>query len=102
MLTSASIFVMVKARGDTEMTNKTTCRTETHEFYVFQYPTYDGAWSVEYRPINSKTGKAWQASRRVEIAADIAPRHWDRPVAYSSRAKALLALGLQKAKLAKR
>ncbi len=81
-------------------------KTETHEFRIYpcRYRLPEGieAWEVEYRPLNKKTGKPWQAPRRVADLADVEPQGWDgRPIAYSTLAAARLAMLRQKTKLAK-
>lgn len=78
-----------------------TIRTATHEFYIspaFQDKT---VFSVDYRPLNPKTGEPWQADRRVEIGADATPGHWDRPVAFTTIEKARAAVQAQMSKLRK-
>jgi hypothetical protein len=79
-------------------------QTETHSFCVsdaYANGASLGGFEVLYRPLNPKTGKPWQASRRVEHMADVTPPNWNRPIRYSTFDKALAAVEWQKARLAK-
>lgn len=76
-------------------------RTDTHEFSVFFDKAY-GSHIAQFRPINIKTGKLWQAFHRIEDGADVTPEGWDRPIAFSTAEAAWTAVGRKKEQLARR
>jgi hypothetical protein len=49
-------------------------------------------YEVEMRPINQKTGKPWQSTRRVYDLATITPDRFSVPIAYATIEDALAAI----------
>ena len=85
----------------TEIT-ATVIRTEHHEFTVgtaWNDPT--GPYYIYFRPLNVKTGRPWQASHRVIDGADVQPKGYFQPVAYSTWQLAIEARDRHITKMAK-
>ena len=70
----------------------TTVSTETHQFVIRPHWRHPDAFEVEFRPLNPKTGKPWQASHRVREGADVQIPGYAWPTAYSTFAGAEKAL----------
>jgi hypothetical protein len=82
-----------------------TIRTPSHEFYIMTHgEVFHTVFLVEYRSINPRNGKPWQASKSTSIAADVVRQGWGmgQPTAYSTRELARAAVEAQRAKLAAR
>jgi hypothetical protein len=89
------------------MTIKTvhTAQTAKHFFWIAQgyFFSVPEAFTADFRPLNPRTGKPWQAAHRITHGADVCPTGYEaRPQAYSTLAKAQAALAEQQAKLAQR
>jgi hypothetical protein len=76
--------------------------TETHIFFISPSWLDEPGFQAEYYPRNPKTGKPWQASRRIDAGADVMVRHFSRPTSYSTIEKATDAVMRQVDKLTKR
>ena len=62
-----------------------TSRTARHQFWIVTAAHAPGAFEVQFRPLNPKTGKPWQASHRVTHGADVQFKGWEgRPQWYST------------------
>ena len=75
--------------------------TETHIFFIFPSWHNEPGFQAEYYPRNPKTGKPWQASRRIDAGADVTVGQWSRPTSYSTIEKATDAVMRQADKLTK-
>lgn len=58
-------------------------RTAKHE-YTIGDRTYAPSFLVTFQPLNAKTGEPWQATHRVTHGADVTPKGWARPIAFST------------------
>ena len=75
--------------------------SNTHFFWIASNSS--GAFVAEFRPLNPKTGKAWQASHRITEGADATLPNWGgRLIAYSTMERAQAAITWQIERLAKR
>jgi len=62
-----------------------TSKTERHQFYIEQgYGLHTDVFVADFRPLNPKTGKPWQASHRIVHGADVQIAGYDRPIAFST------------------
>jgi hypothetical protein len=79
-----------------------TLTTERHAFWIVTPWNAPGAFEVQFRPLNPKTGKPWQASHRVTIGADVETKGWEgRPQWFSTLEMAQQAMIKQAQKLTK-
>lgn len=85
------------------MTVHETFKTERHAFWIVSPWHVPGAFEVQFRPLNPKTGKPWQASRRVTIGADVEAQGWEgRPQWFSTLEMARQAMTQQIGKLCRK
>ncbi len=78
--------------------------TARHVFWIVDAPAWiaPGAFEVQVRPLNPKTGKPWQASRRVTEGATVEAKGWEgRPQWFSTFELAKAALELKMKGMAK-
>jgi hypothetical protein len=60
------------------------------------------AFVADFRPLNPKTGKPWQASHRITRGADVQPGGFREPQAYSTLEAAQAAIAWKQTELAQR
>jgi hypothetical protein len=85
------------------MTTHETFKTERHVFWIVSSLYAPGAFEVQFRPLNPKTGKPWQASHRVTTGANVEFKGWEgRPQWFSTLEMAREAMLKQAQKLAPR
>ena len=73
--------------------------TLTHAYRIVTWFYDPTIFEVEFRPLNPKTGKPWQASHRITHGADYTPKGWREPQCFSTIEAARAAVAWKQANL---